>query len=217
MRSPLFSQAFVPRFAGVFILTMATVLFAMSSEVRATNSEIVDLHTAARMGSLESVKDFVSQGADVNSEDAEHFTPLIYAAANDHIDIAAYLLGKGADPNLHSSESGATALLLSSQMGHARIVKLLLDKGGRVNATDNLGMTPLIRAAYSCKDAIVEILLNRGADVNWKDTLDETALNVAERKYKKFVMLDTGRNIDRKNFRKRYERIIDLLKKHGGH
>jgi len=191
------------------------VALAFSSAGLAESGNVTALCVAARTGDLATVKTLVEQGTGIDAEDGERFTPLIYAAANNHIEIVAFLLGRGADPNLHSSESGATALLLASQMGHGRIVKLLLDKGARVNATDNLGMTPLIRAAYSCKEDVVEILLNRGADVNWKDTLDETALAVTERKYKKFVMLDTGRNIDRKNFRKRYEKIIELLNRHG--
>jgi len=199
----------------LFMMILLVALIAPSGLAMAETGNVAALAVASRTGDLATVKELIEGGSPVNGEDENRFTPLFYAAANNHIEVTAYLLGKGADPNAHSSESGTTALLLASQMGHPGIVKLLLDKGAQINATDNLGMTPLIRAAYSCKEDVVEILLNRGADVRWKDTLDETALIVAERKYNKFVMLDEGRNIDRKNYRGRYEKIIDLLKHHG--
>ena len=56
---------------------------------------------AAREGDLESTKILVEAGADVNQQTTgDKSSALIEAISNGHLDLANYLLGKGANPNL---------------------------------------------------------------------------------------------------------------------
>lgn len=52
---------------------------------------------------------------------------------------------------------GATALHHAAFKGHAEVVEILLDNGAKIEATDYLGGTPLIVAAFNGK-GIVDFL-----------------------------------------------------------
>ena len=54
---------------------------------------------AGRQGDLESARGLVDAGADVNLTSAEGSNALLLAILNGHYELAAYLLGKGSDPN----------------------------------------------------------------------------------------------------------------------
>ncbi len=54
---------------------------------------------AARDGRLDSVTALVGAKADVNQADANGITPMLMAITNNHLDVAKFLLEKGANPN----------------------------------------------------------------------------------------------------------------------
>ena len=63
--------------------------------------------------------------ANPNSIDnLEHFTPLMHAAAEGHIEVVKILLSHGADPSLKDVD-GDTAESFAIQKGHRKVVKLL--------------------------------------------------------------------------------------------
>src|SRR6266853_1555112 len=64
---------------------------------------------AAREGHLRAVSALVEAGADVNEVSGDKFSPLVMAIINGHLDLAKYLLDRGANPNL-ATETGITAL-----------------------------------------------------------------------------------------------------------
>src|SRR5260370_36125814 len=63
---------------------------------------------AAREGHQRAATDLVEAGADVNQVSGDKFSPLVMAIINGRLDLAKYLLDKGADPNLVTA-SGLTA------------------------------------------------------------------------------------------------------------
>ncbi len=53
--------------------------------------------------------------------------------------------------------------------GHEAIVRLLLEKGAYIEATNNYDSTPLKWAAQRGHEAIVKLLLEKGANIEAKD------------------------------------------------
>lgn len=67
---------------------------------------------------------------------------------------------------------------MAVEIGHAAVVKLLLDKEGvDVNSKDSFGRTPLSRAAEIWHEAVFKLLLDKeGVDANPKDSFGRTPL-----------------------------------------
>jgi hypothetical protein len=74
-----------------------------------------------------------------------------------------------------SHEDRHRAMALASQLGHAEIVRLLLDCGDDPNRYNPVGFhshsTPLHQAVAGGHDAVVRLLVERGALLDIKDTL----------------------------------------------
>ncbi|RBR24095.1 uncharacterized protein FIESC28_03094 [Fusarium coffeatum] len=62
-----------------------------------------------------------------------------------------------------------TDLMIASYYGHRAIVKLLIDKGAKIEAEDGHGRTPLWWAACNGHETTVKLLLDKGADVKAED------------------------------------------------
>ena len=78
---------------------------------------------------------------------------------------------------------GHTALHWAAYMGHASIVKMLLERTDvLVNARNALGRTALTSAAIEERANVVEELLkHRDIDINIQDQYGETALSYAKK------------------------------------
>jgi ankyrin repeat protein len=91
-------------------------------------------------------------------------TALMAAAANNHVELARWLLERGADPRLRESE-GARALDWASQNGHQGAVECLLDADPGLLDLPGYGeRTALMAAASNGHSQLVWWLLSRGAD-----------------------------------------------------
>jgi ankyrin repeat protein len=122
------------------------------------------LHYAAREGNKEAARALVEGGADINQLNADKFSPLVLAIVNGRLDLAMYLLHRGADPNL-ATLSGLTALYATidvqwaphasypqpsteqEQSGYLELMHALLDHGANVNAL--LGEKLWFRSLFS--------------------------------------------------------------------
>lgn len=119
------------------------------------------LLTALRFGFLEAADALVRHGARVDG--------LAASAGMGRPADAARLL-PGADP--HSRHA---ALALAAQLGHADIVRLLLDAGEDPDRYNPEGhhahSTPLHQAALGGHDEVVRLLVERGARLDIEDTI----------------------------------------------
>jgi hypothetical protein len=111
------------------------------------------------------------------------------------------LLEAGADPLL-TTDDGSTALMTAA--GYGRIhgesrakdtdalaaVKLALETGLDINASNRSGNTALHGAAYYQSDPVAQYLIEKGAKVNAMNRAGETPLVIAEG----FMGSDTGGN-----------------------
>lgn len=104
----------------------------------------------------------------VNRRDGDDNTVLMITIARRDSEWTAYLLNKGADPNL-AGKAGDTPLIVASRIGFADAVDWLLEMGARVDATNRMGETALITAVQQRQVPIVKALLAAGADPDKTD------------------------------------------------
>ncbi|KAI1746734.1 ankyrin repeat-containing domain protein [Xylaria castorea] len=132
------------------------------------------------------VQQLLKKGAKVDTKDETGLTPLLCAILHGYSDIVPLLLKKGArhDSKLIEAKGrfGQTALIKAASDGSKGVVKLLLDVGAKVNASDNHGSTALIHASQRGHDATVKLLLDSGARVNALDNYSSTALIYASQR-----------------------------------
>ncbi len=124
------------------------------------------LHAAATLGDIEIVRLLIAQGAEVRAETRTAETPLLRAAQKGHLAIAEFLIAKGADVNAKGGEDFSSPLHAAVELGHRRLVQLLLDSGAAVDPTDRIGRTPAVRAMQKNQMGIVKTLVAAGAQIN---------------------------------------------------
>lgn len=90
----------------------------------------------------------LEKGADVNAQDKDGRTALMFAGQTRQEDLVRVLINRGADVNAQDN-SGFTPLMFAVDSTGINVVKLLLEHGARVDAKNNFGWTALMRAA-SC-------------------------------------------------------------------
>ena len=196
----------------------------------------VDIWEATEMGDIATVKQHLAAGTDVNAKDEDSWTPLHFAAASGHKEIAELLIDKGADVNakevdgetsLHYADTKEIAVLLIAEgadvnakndagftplhhaavFGRKEIAELLIAEGADVNAKeDEYGITPLHEAAFVGYKEIAELLIAKGGDVNAKDVDGGTPLDAAQSVNEDVPPEDKAAN----------KEIADLLREHGG-
>ena len=179
---------------------------AMSKTIEGRNNQLI---SSANIGNLDSIKELIQAGANVNFQTNCGFTALLYAIAGGHVDCVEYLIKAGANVNLPIND-GRTPLMftwggeyqkcvdlllaagadihIKSKAGFTAItenvmradtVKKLIDRGGLVDEPSKDGWTALMAAAYDDYVDSVELLINSGANVNLQDEDGRTALMIA--------------------------------------
>ncbi|RSL97643.1 hypothetical protein CDV31_012921 [Fusarium ambrosium] len=185
------------------------------------------LHLAAEAGHTEMVRFLLQAKANVAPEGIGRTTPLHLAAAWGHESVVKVLIDAGADPNDRRVTGGKSPLHLAAENGHIDVTRVLLAEGADFNQKDavsyrlkkhterepsprssgidtaddegieEVGGTPLNRAAKEGHEAIVLLLLNNGADISATEEDGKTALHqAAEAGHVKLVKLLIERGID---------------------
>lgn len=88
------------------------------------------------------------------------WTPLHYACAKGHLDVAQFLLANGAIVD-SLSLGGTTPLMMAVQSGNEYLVKLLLDKGSNLQLRNEAGFSAIDIADIYNKPVISEGLRSR--------------------------------------------------------
>lgn len=114
-------------------------------------------------------------------------TALYQAARNGYSDIVAYLLNKGADPNI-ANNSNVTPLIAAASNGHEEVVKLLVEKGADPNIIDSYGDSSHLAAAQRDHWEIVKLLIAKGANIHQQTKQKENLLHIAAKNDKKEVI-----------------------------
>ena len=118
------------------------------------------LMLASIEGHTEVVKLLLDAGAPVNHDG---WTPLIYSASRDRIDVARLLIGKGANINA-AADSGTTALMMAAREGYLQMLLLLLEHGGDAKYVSPHGHSALSLAINRGNKDIESMLRKAGVE-----------------------------------------------------
>ncbi|HYR91839.1 MAG TPA: ankyrin repeat domain-containing protein [Terriglobia bacterium] len=152
---------------------------------------------AARTGAVKVAELLVRHGANVNAR--ERFrdqTALMWAAAESHQDMVAFLISKGAGVNLRAKANdwpnqmtseprvqyrptgGLTPLLYAARGGCQGCIEALLKGGADIDLPNPDGMTPLMMAIDNSHYEVARYLLDHGANPHTWDWWGRTPLYV---------------------------------------
>ncbi|MHC4398857.1 MAG: ankyrin repeat domain-containing protein [Planctomycetota bacterium] len=148
-------------------------------EPRAEKPKSSDIWHAAGRGGVEDIRWFLSRDRElVNRLDEDGFAPLHKAACGGQANAARFLCQSGADPNVQQGVFKGTPLQYAATYGNTQVIRVLLENGARVDATDTAGRTPLMWAVMGRNTEAARLFLDRGADVNARSKMG-TALHLA--------------------------------------
>lgn len=163
------------------------MLVDAGADVNATdNSGKSVLIYGIKAGRTEAVRYLKELGADISCTDNEGRTAIDYANVTGLTQMVENVM----DANENKRDSyGNTPLHQSCCNGHSEVVKLMLQKESTdVNATNDIGETPLYIAVRENNMYITELLIQAGADANKKDNDGLSPLHVAARKGKVHIV-----------------------------
>ena len=147
--------------------TIAAILLAgctttQEQEPPTSKTPDISIHEAAYTGNIESVKQHLTTGTDVNAKASRGWTPLHSVATKE---IAELLIAKGANVN-SKDKIGGTPLHLAAHNGQNEIVELLIANDANMNAKIELGkwkdQTPLSLAIQNNQTKTAKLLRKNG-------------------------------------------------------
>lgn len=126
-------------------------------------------------------KYLLDQGARVDIQDKEGFSPLHWASWEENqLTIEILVERGGANVNMQTNR-GYTPLHLAILQGSEDLVQFFVQNGAWVNIPDIDEQTPLHMATATGNVQLVELLLDRGAYINSVDDFGESCLHYAVR------------------------------------
>lgn len=137
------------------------------------------LHAAAIAGEADIAKLLVSRGADVNARSLGGRVPVDVVSGSDWEGTILVLTDTKVCPEAKVSEA-QQALFQAIGAGRLTLVATLLDRGVRVNCTDEDGRTGLHVAAEKDQAKVAALLISKGADTKAKDKEGKTAADTAK-------------------------------------
>ena len=181
------------------------------------------IHEAVGFGSIELVKQFLKDGADVNARGQYGSTPLHRAASSGSKEMIEFLIANGADVNAmnhdetpldshwsfglkeptersallrkHGGKTGSElSIVIAANRRELKTVQQHIANGVDVNTTHDGGVTALHHAVSNRDRKLVQYLIDNGANVNARDESGSTPLEWCEGD----------------------KRTSDILRKHGG-
>ena len=126
-----------------------------------------ELHAAVRSADLDKVVKLTKDSEDIESFDANGWTPLHVATTRDNKEILKYLLSQNPKLEICGKKMNKdTPLSYAALNGQADAIEILLNSGADVHARNDSGYTPIMVAAHERHAKAVSKLLSGGANPN---------------------------------------------------
>ena len=138
------------------------------------------LSRAAEFGHEASALPLNTNGADLEADDGQGHTPLLWAAKRGHMSVVRLLLDHKACIEVKDSWFKKTSLSWAAKRGWGAVVQVLIDYKAGLAAADKYGQTALMWASKGGFVEIVDLLLKNGADIKAKDIKARDALMLAK-------------------------------------
>ena len=147
---------------------IVSTLISKGADVNAVGAhDLTALMRAARYGHKWAVSFLIENGAGVDSITDEGASALHFAALEGHSEVAQLLLKGGCNPNRATTDvARITPLQRAVMERHIDVVRVLLEHGADVDATNSADLAALNIAAENGPPAIVELLLTHGARID---------------------------------------------------
>ncbi|CAF1036378.1 unnamed protein product [Adineta steineri] len=158
-----------------WIKTTTDLIFGLFSSPQKTKRSLPE---EAECGSIDGIKCWLREGADIDAQDAYGYTPLMNAAMLGRLDVVKALIEAGADIQ-KPGQFGYTALHAAAQSGHLDVVQALVKYGASVNCKNQDGDIPLILAVRGTHAEIIDYLLKSGSDIHQNGWLGQSAVHTA--------------------------------------
>ena len=132
--------------------------------------QIFPLHDACEIGDTDKIKSLLKKRHDINGYDGRHWTPLHCAANSRNLSLCKFLLQKGANPTLVTTNN-ATPLHYLARMNETstefiNLLKLFIDKGSDVNHLNYQRNSPLNEACTRGALTSASFLIENGAKID---------------------------------------------------
>ncbi|AWB34753.1 hypothetical protein DBV39_14635 [Orrella marina] len=161
---------FVTAIVSVTVALSFTSAFSSEGSMRQ-----YPMHAAALENNVDTVKQLIDSGVEIDARDQSGSTALLVAARANSIDAAEVLIEAGADANAKDNINDS-AYLYSGARGHLEILKMTLAHGADLNSTNRYGGTALIPAAERGHVETVQTLVESGVAIDHVNNLGWTAL-----------------------------------------
>lgn len=119
-------------------------------------------------------------GVDINCQDNNGVTPLMYAAQSGGLSAVKILIKSNVDLDIQDNE-GRTALFYAACLRKVVILRELCNSGAKIDIPRNGGRTALMMASMRGSVEMTEILIASGAKIDINDKNHDTAYDIAAR------------------------------------
>jgi uncharacterized protein len=146
--------------------------------------DLTALHIVCTRGFLEGTKFLIQAGADVNAENPQKYTPIIYAVLSKKPLLIPVLATAKANLEQRTTGGGSyRAIHFAAKIGDLDVINALLDAKADVNSKDGYAESTalMVAARWNLSNGAetITLMLKRGALLNYRDRAKNTALGYA--------------------------------------